>query len=109
MMAICPAGPPKEIHPSLTQQRTASPEVTWRGARCPVELCPGSARIALQRLGGEAVKASADAVDVDEGEGPGVRGVGEQDEDAPAARVNPAARAGEAEVAEAVGREVWAG
>src|SRR5262245_23392419 len=33
MIAICPAGPPKEMNPSLTQKRNASAKVTLRPAR----------------------------------------------------------------------------
>src|SRR5215813_3380467 len=33
MIAICPAGPPKEMNPSLTQKRNASAKETLRSAR----------------------------------------------------------------------------
>src|SRR5207248_336452 len=59
----------------------------------------------LKGFDGERVEASADGVDVDEGEGASVRAVCEKDEDALARRVNPATRSREAEVAETVGRE----
>src|SRR5215207_3145387 len=98
MMAICPAGPPNEIQPSFTQKRSASPNDTRRPACC-------SRAMPLQRFDGEGVKAPADAVDVDEGERARVRAVGEQNEDAFVRRVEPAARAGEAEVSEGFRRE----
>src|SRR5688500_17637565 len=101
MMAICPAGPPNEIQPSLTQKRSASEKRTCRAALSFLML--------LQSLDREGVEASPDAVDVDEGERARVRAVGQEEKDALGVRVNPAARAGEAEVAEGFGREPRAG
>src|SRR5688500_8644692 len=98
MMAICPAGPPNDIQPSLTQKRNASEKATRRAGRA-------SSIMLLQSLDGERVEAAADAVDVDEGERARVRAVGQEDKDAPGLGVNPAARACEAEVAEGIGRE----
>src|SRR5688500_7474264 len=98
MMAVCPAGPPNEIQPSLTQKRKASEKATRRAGRA-------SSVMPLQSLDRERVEASADAVDVDEWKLSRVRAVGQEDKDALGRRVYPTARAGEAEVAEGFGRE----
>src|ERR1044071_5479523 len=43
MIAICPAGPPKEMKPSFTQKRSASPKLTRRTGAA-ASLPPGLSR-----------------------------------------------------------------